>query len=101
MRGISVILILILLVNSNQSGSGIGGSEFEERARPGVDQGAEQEEGNIEGNIEGNEGGNEGLPPGHYEDAETCPCTSHTPNMRTVVVKSTWSFDFLNHIGVQ
>ena len=93
MRGMSVILILILLVSSNQSGSGIGGSEFEERARPGVDQGAEQEEGNIEGN--------EGLPPGHYEDAETCPCTSHTPNMRTVVVKSTWSFDFLNHIGVQ
>ena len=85
----SVILILILLVSSNQSGSGIGGSEFEERARPGVDQGAEEEE------------GNEGLPPGNYEEAETCPCTSYTPNMRTVVVKSTWSFDFLNHIGVQ
>ena len=82
MRGMSVILILILLVNLVQSGSGIAGSEFEER--DGADHGAEEE------------GGDEGRPPVHYEDAETCPCTSYAPNMKTVVVKSTWCLELIS-----
>ena len=79
-----MILILILLVNLVQSGSGLAGSEFEER--DGADHGAEEE------------GGDEVRPLGHYEDAETCTCTSYTSNMKTVVIKNTWSLALISEI---
>ena len=83
----SVILLLVLLLHWMQSGSVIGGCE--QRA----DRGDEEECFMVVGDHTGGQLGaqEEGIQAGgDYEGIETCPCTSYTSNMRTVVVKSTW-----------
>ena len=88
----SVILLLVLLLHWMQSGSVIGGSE--QGAQGGADQ-----EGHMGVHTGGHLGGEEeGVAAGHYEDAETCPCTSYTSNMRTVVVKNTWYIVLMSKI---
>ena len=89
----SVILLLALLLAETGSGK----VNYEQINQTGV-----QPEGQAgvqpEGHREGHPGGDQGAPHGHYEDAETCTCTSYTSNMRTVVIKNTWSLALISEI---
>ena len=89
----SVILLLALLLAELGSGK----VNYEQKTQAGAQpegQGGAQ----PEGLREGRPGGDQGAPHGHYEDAETCTCTSYTSNMRTVVIKNTWSLALISEI---
>ena len=81
----SVILLLALLLAETGSGK----VNYEQKTQAGAQ---------PEGRREGRPGGDQGAPHGHYEDAETCSCTSYTSNMRTVVIKNTWSLALISEI---
>ena len=105
----SVILLLALLlaetgsgkVNYEQINQAGAQPEGQARTQPEGQAGAQPEgQGGAqpEGLREGRPGGDQGAPHGHYEDAETCTCTSYTSNMRTVVIKNTWSLALISEI---
>ena len=88
-----MILLLALLLAELGSGK----VNYEQKTQAGAQpegQGGAQ----PEGLREGRPGGDQGAPHGHYEDAETCTCTSYTSNMRTVVIKNTWSLALISEI---